>query len=261
MLKRNTILILGILLIITFVLYNFVFQKINENFNEDNVTVVSGYWQVGNKYGDNKYDAWFKNTLRINQRYVFFCDKSMNSYISQFRGDYETKYVDYSMDSFYSKNYALDDWIDTTHVPSKELGMIWNEKIHMLKLAKDMDPNPTKYYIWIDAAVAPYRNTIPQQSRLNIDLSMLPPNKLYYSYVKDDYHNFAATVLIIDSNIIDVFHDKYYDILQNCNDKWKCGSDQYIFTKMMELYPEYFYKISEGYGENLVTLYEKYLQE
>ena len=200
--------------------------------NKDNVTVVSGFWYVKNKYG-NTYDSWFNNSLHINQRYIFFCDASLNDYISKFRGDYETIFVNYPLDNFYSKKYAKDNWVHDVHVPSKELGTIWNEKIHMLKLAKDMDTMSTEYYIWIDAAVAPYRNIHPPQIRLNIKDGLLPKNKLYYSKVDKEYHNFAATVLIIHRDIIDKFHDKYYEILSNCKDEWKCGSDQYIFTKMM----------------------------
>ncbi|MEX0597844.1 MAG: hypothetical protein WD512_15240 [Candidatus Paceibacterota bacterium] len=43
---------------------------------KDNITVVSGYWRVNNKYGGHKkYDEWFKNTLQNNQRYYIFCRK------------------------------------------------------------------------------------------------------------------------------------------------------------------------------------------
>jgi hypothetical protein len=265
--KRNISIIFCILiliLILIFILF-FIYYFINvsnnkiEHFTADNVTVVSGYWKIKNKH-DNSFDEWFKNSLKINQKYIFFCDKSMNDYISQFRGDYETIFVDYPLNHFFTQQFAKDEWIELPNVPSKELGMIWNEKIHLLKLAKDMDPNPTEYYIWIDAGVAPYRHQMPPQNRLNIDLSMFPPNKLYYSQVNGVYHNFAATVLIISRNIIDEFHDKYYEILKDCNEV-NCGSDQYVFTKMMKMYPDLFYKMFEdndngvGYGKNLVDLY------
>ena len=58
-----------IILIITFI---FVFIKNNkkyetyETYESDNVTVVSGYWNVINKHGNDKYKEWFKNTLKIN---------------------------------------------------------------------------------------------------------------------------------------------------------------------------------------------------
>jgi hypothetical protein len=257
---KNIYIIIFLLIIILFILFLFSNKYSNEYMtNEsDNVTVVSGYWTVKNKHGQN-YDNWFKNSLHINQRYIFFCDESSNKYISQFRGDYETIYINYPMNNFFTSKYAKESWINSTHVPSKELGMIWNEKVHLLKLAKDMDTVPTEYYCWIDAGVAPYREKYPPQERLNIKDGLLPPKKMYYSRVEDEYHNFAATVLLIHRDIIDEFHDKYYEILNTCQDEWKCGSDQYIFTKMMNKYPEMFHKISDGYGENLTILYEKYI--
>jgi hypothetical protein len=45
--------------------------------NNDNLTVVSGYWNVTNKYSNGKYNEWFKNTLKINQKYIFYCNKTV----------------------------------------------------------------------------------------------------------------------------------------------------------------------------------------
>jgi len=234
----------GILLFIIFsiLLSGYLVKAQREPFSADNVTVVSGYWKVKNKHGNDKYDEWFKNTFRINQKYVFFCDKSMNEYISKLRNGYETVFVDYPLERFYSKSFAKDDWVHPINVPSKEIGMIWNEKVHLIKLAKDMDKNPTEYYMWIDAGIAPYREKMPPQKRLNIDSTRLPSKKLYYSGVDEDYHHFSAGVLILHRDIIDEFHDKYYSTLQSCNEEWKCGSEQVIFTKMQNVYPELFHE-------------------
>lgn len=263
--KRKTfyIIVFSIIFILILILFYFFYNRpsnAKESMITDNITVVSGYWNVGNKYGNKKYDDWFKNTLKINQRYIFFCDNGTNDYIRSFRGNLETIFINYTISDFYTNKYATENWIDPKHVPSKELGMIWNEKIHMLKKAKDADKTPTDFYIWSDAGIAPYRETEPPTVRLNLkDVDSLPKDKLCYSHVNDSYHNFAATCLIIHRDAIDNFHDKYYKLLSECNDGWKCGSDQYIFTKMMNKYPELFYKLSDGYGGNLLKLYEKYV--
>lgn len=207
--------------------------------------------------------------MKINQRYIFFTNETGNDYekIKKYRNEngYETCFIDYSLDRFHSKQYASDDWIHSLHIPSKELGMIWNEKIHLLKLAKYIDDNQTEFYIWIDAGVCVYRENKPPQKRFNLkDINSLPKNKLCYSHVIEDYHEFAATVLIIHSSFIDEFHYYYYEMLKYCvenisEDKWRCGSEQFIFTKLMEVKPDFFYKIAEGYGQNLVELYDNYV--
>jgi hypothetical protein len=135
-----------------------------EGFENDNVTVVSGYWKVKNKYNEETYKNWFKNSLNINQKYIFFCDNKDKEFIKEFR-KYETEYIDYPLDNFYSKQFAKDEWVHPIHSPSKEIAIIWNEKIHLIKLAKDRDPNPTEYYIWIDAGIPPYRDKCPPSIR------------------------------------------------------------------------------------------------
>ena len=49
-----------------------------------NLTCVSGYWNVKNKY-DNKFYDWFNTTLKINCPYVFFCSKSTINIIKKYR--------------------------------------------------------------------------------------------------------------------------------------------------------------------------------
>ena len=231
--------------------------------NNDNLTVVSGYWNVTNKYSNGKYNEWFKNTLKINQKYIFYCNKTDNDFIKPFRGDYETEFVHYTLDDFYSKKYYNNDWIHEKHVPSKELGMIWNEKVHLLKLSRDRNianNKNTEFYIWIDAGISAYRYSLPPTKRLNLkDVNSLPHNKLCYSHVDEDYHMFSGSVLLMHESFINTFHDIYYEYLKKCNSGWKCGSDQYILTLIFNDKPELFYKMSHGYGKNLTDLYNTYV--
>jgi len=229
--------------------------------NDDNITVVSGYWKIGGKHTHSTYDNWFKNSLKINQRYIFFCNESDVSYIKEFREGLETVYKSYPLDKFYSKKYVKDNWTDPFHVPSKEIAMIWHEKMHLLKIAKDEDENPTEFYIWVDAGVCEYRDKPPPTVRLNLkDVNSLPKDKLCYSHI-DSYHDVAGTVLIIHRDAIDTIHKKYYEILDTCDNEeaWKCGSDQVNFTKLLQQHPELFFKMSEGWAMNLVDLYNDYV--
>jgi len=242
-----------LILLTLYIKYNIKIESFN---NDNNLLVVSGYWNVKNKYPNNSYNEWFKNTLNINQTYVFYCDKDMNDYITSFRNGYKTVFVDYPLNNFFCKKYINHDVIHPTHVPSNELAYIWHEKIHLLKLTKDNDKNNTEYYIWIDAGVGPYRTKQPSNKKLVVNKEIINQKKLYYSEVNEDYHNFAATVLLVHRDVIDEIHEKYYALLNSCTDEWKCGSDQYIYTKMVLLYPDLFYKLSNGYGENLIKLFE-----
>jgi len=268
MIKNIIILSLIFILVILYINYNidtfndntFNDNTFNDNTinNKDNITVISGFWNVKNKYnGFETYKKWFNNSLKINQRYIFFTNKSNNDIIKEYRNNYETEFIDYDIHDFYSKNYLPSTFVThNIHVPSLELALIWNEKMHLVKLAKDYDlvnNNLTEFYIWIDAGVAPYRNITPPDIRLNLlNINSLPHNKLSYAEVDD---TITGSVLIFHRDIIDTLHDIYYNTLATCNDSFSCGSDQYIFTTILKKYPSYFYRMSFGYGENLIKLY------
>jgi len=229
---------------------------------KDNITVVSGFWSVKNKYDDNSYDKWFVNTLKINQRYIFFCDPKDNEYILSFRNGYETIFIPYPLSNFYSRKFLKSELYHEVHIPNHELGVIWNEKIHLLKLAKEFDgKNKTSFYIWIDAGIAPYREIEPPQKRLTLkNIESVPHFQLCYSKVDEEFHSFSGGVLLIYANFIEYFHEKYYDELNNCDetDNWKCGIDQVVFSKMKEKFPDLFYVIGEGYGQILIDLFKEY---
>lgn len=130
----------------------------------------------------------------------------------------------------------------------------------MFKIAKDNDKEQTEFYVWIDAGVCIFRDKKPPDIKLNLlNINSLPHDKICYSHVEENYHNFAATVLIMHKSIIDKVHEIYYKSLQhlgNTINDFRCGSDQFIHTYMLEKYPTLYYKISNGYAGNLLELYK-----
>jgi hypothetical protein len=228
----------------------------------DNIVIISGYWLVHNKHSHNKYHQWFQNSLKINQLTYFFCeDQAGIDYIKKFRGDLPTVYIKYPLSVFNSNKYYNPKWTHPIHVPSVELGKIWHEKIHLMKLVKDNSP-PTEFYIWCDAGACVYRDSPPPPVRLNLkNIHSLPSDKFCYSdpMLENDYHNFSGTVYIIHRNMVDRIYELFQEYVMVCTDMyndWRCGSDQVIFTEIMKDYPDLFYKLSEGYGTNLKALYD-----
>ena len=254
-------------------------QNLNtENDTTSNITVVSGYWKVKGKYNHDSYNEWFKNSLSINQRYIFFCDEKDIDYIKSFRNDYETEYIVHSADDFHSAKYATDDWMHFSNSPTKELSMIWHEKIHLMKMAKDYDDQQkktTEFYVWIDSAIAPYRDKMPPSVRLNLrDVNSLPHDKICHSGIfinndlmldgsTSDRDIFSAGCIIIHNSMIDSVHELYYKSLEECNmnnvESGYCGQEQHILTDMKDKYPDLFHKMSSGWGANLEVLYDKHV--
>lgn len=266
--------LLWILLILITVIVLWRFNKTIDGFgsSDDNITVVSGYWRVDNRHGHKNYDNWFKNTLKINQRYFFFCDEKDIEYLRGFRNNYETHFIAYPIDNFHVQKYAIDSWNDENHSRTKEIFMIWHEKIHMMKMAKDLDGKlATDFYIWLDSGIATYREKEPPQKRLNLhNINSLPHDKISYcdNYVPNDINSdnsktdrniFSAGCIIIHRDMIDYFHDLYYRSLNECvkihqNDSY-CAHEQRVLTDMVDRYPEIFNKMSSGWGSNIDVLF------
>ena len=232
----------------------------------DNITIISGYWRIPNKYSHDHYNQWFQYSLKINQLTYFFCENQEEiDYIKQFRDELPTIYIIYPLARFNSNRFYNPHWIHPTHVPSSDLGKIWHEKIHLMKLVKDNYQPDQEFFIWCDAGVCVYRDHAPPPIRLNLkDINSLPHDKFCYSDPEHPYehHNFSGTVYIIHRDLIDTIYDLYMEYVDKCAEKyndWRCGSDQFILTEMMKDHPHLFYKLACGYGMNIQALYDTYV--
>jgi hypothetical protein len=84
----------------------------------------------------------------INQTTFFFCEnqEAVNC-IKSFRRDLSTNHTIYPIRMFISNKYYHSNWVHPVHnVPSPDLGKIWHEKIHLMKMAKNMDIQATQYH-------------------------------------------------------------------------------------------------------------------
>ena len=104
----------------------------------NNLTIVSGFWKVKNKH-DNKFENWFSKTLKINCPYVFFGNEETITIVKQHRQNLPTHYINCEISDFYTYKYI--NFIEThnVHCPSKELNLIWNEKLFLVKKAAELN--------------------------------------------------------------------------------------------------------------------------
>ena len=233
------------------------------------LTCVSGYWKIKNKHG-NKFDKWFKNTLKINCPYIFFGDKETIELIKKYRGELPTYYIEYNIEDFITYKYKDNMITNQRHCPSIELNLIWNEKIFMIQQALKLNPFSSEFYMWIDAGICVYReNPPPSISFPNINaLNKLPKDKFIYSssnettyndnkFQKGKYHlhhHVAGTSYILHKNIIDSFVELYKEYLNliEKNDIW---TDQVILTHLYRDNKSLFYKYSNDYGSIVSNLF------
>lgn len=233
----------------------------------ESLTCVSGYWNVDNKHGHNKYEEWFKNSLRINCPYVFFSNKEGIEIIKKHRRELPTHYVELNIEEFQTNKHKEMMRVDPVHSPSRELNMIWNEKIFLIQRAKELNPYNSDYFMWIDAGICIYRNESPPRSIFpNPEkISKLPKDRFIYSQsnaydeslVKETvyYHHVSGTCYIMPIAIIDMFAELYNSYMERLFSEDNIWTDQVVLTHIYKDKKHLFCKLCDGYGELVRYLY------
>lgn len=228
--------------------------------NNTAFTCVCGYWIVDNKHGDEKYKLWFNNTLRINCPYIFFSDKDGIELIKNYRRELPTYYIEMNIPDFYTYKYKDIMKTHPIHCPSKELNLIWNEKLFLLQKAKDINPFHSEFFMWIDAGISIYRHVSPPDTLFPNPnkLQTLPKDKFIYSqsdayeplYVREDtyYHHVSGT-FIMHQDSIDNFVELYKIYLDKLLSFQNIWTEQVILTHIYKDNPSLFFKLCDGYGE------------
>lgn len=233
------------------------------------ITCVSGFWKIKNKH-DNKYDDWFKNTLKINCPYVFFGNKEAISMVKNYRQDLPTHYNELNIEDFETYKYKDNMKTHTTVCPSIELNLVWNEKIFMMQKAMNINPFSSDFFCWVDAGICVYRNRKPPLYSFPCiqKLEKLPKNKFIYSssnakfekekFKKGNYYLYhhISGIYLLHKSIINNVISLYTSYLSSI-DKEDIWTDEVILTHMFKDNPDLFHKCSDGYGNVIPFLYNE----
>ena len=237
------------------------------------VTVVTGYWDVKNKYNKD-YSDWLSKTLLINCPYVFFGDENTIKIAKEIRekANYPTVYVKLEISEFYGYSYYDKIQSHEIHCPSKEINLIWLEKVLLVERAKKIDPYQSSFFIWVDAGIFVFREKYPPLIEFPNErlLLSLPKNKItftssdcpYFESCKvsdyNYYHYVAAGCLVFPKDIVDSFSELYRTFLDNYLQRhmWMY-TEQVILTYIYIKHQDLFHHVGHGYGEMINFLYQE----
>jgi len=228
------------------------------------LTIVSGFWQVDNKHG-NKFAEWFKTTLRINCPYVIFGTPQSLTLVKEHRHGLPTHYVELDISEFHM--YRYKDVIEThpVHCPSKELNMIWSEKVFLMQRAAALDVYGSEYFAWVDSGVCTYRYCAPPSEPFpNVPrLMSLPKDKFLFTSSEPyfdpsligSYYHYITGTFVLHKDFIDRFVEVFASSLARFmpHKMWML-TDQVVYTLVYYEHPELFECIGHGYGEILNIL-------
>lgn len=228
------------------------------------LTAVCGYWVVHNKHGD-KFESWFETTLRVPCPYVFFGTNETIELVKRFRRELPTHYVLLDIKDFYTYRYVDSITTHPVHCPSKELNMIWNEKLFLMGEAVRLNPFGSEYFMWVDAGICSLRghpSLLMTDSLCNLEiLKTLPTDKLIFTSSSSskfeparandtEYYHHVSGTYMIHRKAIDEFILIYKSYLYRCFETKKphIYTDQIVLTHMYRDNPEFFHKLGHGYG-------------
>jgi hypothetical protein len=241
-------------------------EGVNKN-KEYLCTVVSGYWIIKSKRSHNEYLERFKNTLKINCPYVFFGNKESIEIVKKYRNELPTYYIECNICEFYTYKYKEKFKTHSTHCPSIELNLIWNEKIFFIEKASKLNLYKSTYFIWIDAGINVFaKGGTPITEFPNIKkLTNLPVDKFIYTSSKkvwqqelaleNSTYQYISGTYLLHINFIEKFSNIYKEYLEKLIDKNNIWTDQVILTHIYKDNPDLFYKLCNGYGRIITELY------
>ena len=189
-LYNYTIMSLFILLLILFAcfLYKLFFKKKREInilnhpvYLQDDLTLVSAYYQVESGHPFSDYLKWVNNTVLLNKSFVLYTNKEFMPVLKEMRPKElynKTVFIELEIEDFYSyknfynelnKSYYIDREQSIHSVP---LYLVWTEKTKFVEKAIKNNYFNSKCFYWVDAGY--FRE---ERSEMGIYINSWPTTK------------------------------------------------------------------------------------
>ena len=267
----NLIIIISFFLLL---IYTFNLKENEDNsvikYQQDDLTIVSGYYKIKSKRRPRQYKDWLHNFVLLNRSMVFFTNKRFMNRLKKLRPKElynKTVFLLLEMDEFYSyKNYynefkkSFDIDLERRYhtIP---LYLVWAEKCNFLKKAIIKNYFNSTCFYWIDAGyfrkkseIYKYSNNWPSTKKCFEDQRILIGQVNDFSYEEKEkilkfdtqahirlqkYHNVIGGIFGGQRKSILKFIEFYYKTLRLfIKHKIFIGKDQNIFAYISFAHPE-----------------------
>ena len=226
---------------------------------DSDVTVVSGFWHIRNKYDDDGtvYHSYFNTSLRLNASYViFYGDEDSFSLLASARAGLPTCFFYYPIEDLIRDFVIAVNFLGPTNGLAGggypfALWSIWNSKVRML--SKTMNLNPFSS-TWVDAGINIYRRQAPPVESWPhpAQLAQLPKDKLVHASVLAEWaHCFAGTAFMAHHSILPRMASLFHGMISlHCSNDTStdiCLDDQRVFAALIRMHPQLFFSLGNTY--------------
>ena len=242
------------------------------------ITCVCGWWSVGNKFrgGADAQIQHMEKTLLLKSDFIFFySDDEIRDKVSEIRKDLNTTFIKYDIADFstykFHPNMRKKIHYGIGWCPSKELWLIWMEKINLCLKAIKECVIKSDWICWYDATLCKYRigigrQNVPGNIWPNVEkMNLLDKNKINCSVINVNKMNngefpplVTATAFIMHKDFVPKYANIFYELLDELFENVNNGThkiigadqfnEQYPLTYLYHLRPELYNPIAEGFG-------------
>jgi hypothetical protein len=225
-------------------------------------TIVTAFYIMKSKCSPDKYKQWINNFLRLNMKCVFFTNKQTKEWFDSWTVLPDNIRVEIlEFEEFVTAKYNWDKQreMDFEMHYSKELYMVWNEKINFLYKACSENHFRTKWFIWCD--MGSVRNEVLLKFNNNFIksniLCVLDYTKSYFfrifnekfntgddKFFIENKHKYVGTpcdlnviqggFILTNLNMYKTLHTEFYELLDKLyNDNLFIGKDQLTYLSLV----------------------------
>jgi hypothetical protein len=219
-------------------------------------TIVTAFYLMKSKFHPNKYKEWILNFLKLKMNCILFTNQMTKEWIESWTDLSNIHVAILDLDHFVTAKY---NWIqqykmDDEKYHTRELYMIWNEKINFLKIAKQKNPYHTEWFLWCD--MGSLRKSLFHMENFTKSYTLLDleKDKTYFFRIHDfHYHNpyflnhldkylpkkcdmnvIQGGFILTHNNVCDILHNDYYDLLDKLYEKdLFIGKDQCCYLSLI----------------------------
>ena len=263
--------IISNIFIIIYILAEFNFYKVKHKYPEDDLTLVSAYYQIPSKHSHFEYLNWISNIVLLNKSFVFFTNKKFIQTLKKLRPinlHYKTVFIELELEDFYTYKNFYEEFNKSFYIDLENkyhtipLYMIWAEKSMFLKKAIVNNYFNSKCFYWIDAGyfnnnkseMKKYLNDWPSTKKCYEDKRVLFGQVKQFSTIDKQkivdfdliaHNNLKRNINVVGGlfggqfeNILK-FIDIYYSTLKVFSKKnLFIGKDQNIYTYIAFAHPD-----------------------
>ena len=266
--KIELLLILVAYLVFSFLIFEYGIE--NNEYVQDELTIVSSYYKVKSKHKPREYLDWINNIVKLNKSIVFFSDKKFMPHLKKIRPKElynKTIFKTIEIKEFYSYRNFIKDFANSWKIDFEKkyhtipLYLIWAEKCSFLRKVIEKNYFNSTCFYWVDAGYFrkkkemdkyidwPSTKKCYEDQRLLIgqlrNISDSEKEKIIsfdldsHIYLQKNLYNVAGNVFGGQAKNILKFINLYYSSLKLfLKHNLFIGKDQNVFTYIALSHPE-----------------------